>query len=794
MPQQPTPGDWRKRLRKNPLIRLFSSIWLGVSLLFLILLYASIMSALPQARGAVEMTEMEAFDHWIFGTLIALFCIALTTATIIRIRLNAINAGVLTVHTGLLLLTGGSWWYFGGKIEGDLHLRTPRVQILSTGMGGERVLDEMPAIKGQTWSQFAPMLGGEIRLAVMDAKPEGLESAGHVTVGAVIDGAQPRMLELDPDATATAALNDKVSVRLKTFPPERKFYNKERAALFYRKVNGVAAGAPPAADVATASAAAPGRHDWEMVEIRGLPIFRERYLGKETLRDTEGRPVPSKRTSPVLKVAGVPIPTGWFEHWRMPIELDTPGLPFDVKITGFVPYLARVEPALSDGGTQENPAIRLRLAAGRESLERSLFANSPARSMLDTQTPIEFRWIQSEAERDALLRPLAGPHELYIEVKDPPVTQTLAISEGQVIKVEGTPYELTVQSVSPSWPMMTPGYEGAGSPMASVDVTNGEKSYNRTVIQRFPELSQDIDEQGTRHREPYDPNLVLRYRTAANGWALVTAGPDLPPVLGIFDPDGAVRREALRVLEPKSITLAGARLSFEIAALVRRAREDIVPVIEPLERRRPNLLPRSVSAVRFEFSGRGEHQDWSESRWCLFSFYPNMPDEIEPIFVQLPGESEKYELVYSRLEHDLGGQLGPGRLIVSWFPGQRGVESWRSEYLVQMDGSDQITHGSVYTNQTDVVGQWTLFQSTADGRDHWKWTGLGVGNRKGIWPMVLGCCFITIGCLYAFYVKPVLLRRRSERAKARTAQADQQPKFNGRPGARPRPDLVEVGS
>ncbi len=778
MAQQST--DWRKQLRKNPLIRFFSSIWLGVALLFLILVYASVMSALPQVRGAVEMTEMEAFDHWVFGALIALFCIALTTATVIRIRFNAINAGVLTVHTGLLLLTGGSWWYFGGKIEGDLHLRTPRIQIVSTAMGSERVLDEMPAIKGQTWSQFAPMLGGEIRLAVMDTKSEGLESTARATVGAVIDGSQPRMLELDGDATA--ALNDKVSVRLKTFPPERKFYNKELAALFYRKVNG------------TAAAAGHDRHDWEMVEIDGLPIFRERYLGDEVLRDTEGRPVPSKRTSPVLKVAGVPIPTGWFEHWRMPIELETPGLPFDVKITGFVPYLSRVEPALSDGGTEENPAVRLRLSTRNESLERSLFAKSPARSMLDTHTPIEFRWVQSEAEREALLRPLAGPHELTIEVKDPPVTQTLTISEGQVIKVEGTPYELTVKSVSPSWPMMTPGYEGASSPMASVDVTNGEKSYNRTVIQRFPELSQDIDEQKVRHREPYDPNLVLRYRTSADGWALLTAGPDLPVVLGIFERDGTVRRETLTVGRPQSVQFATGRLVFEVAALVRKAREDIVPVIEPLERRRPNLLARSMSAVRFEFTGRGEHKDWSESRWCLFSFYPNMPDEIEPIFVQLPGESEKYELVYSRVEHDLGGRLGPGRLIVTWFPGQRGVESWRSEYLVQMDGSDQVTHGSVYTNQTDVVGDWTLFQSTADGRDHWKWTGLGVGNRKGIWPMVLGCVFITIGALYAFYVKPVLLRRRSERAKARPAETDRQPQFNGQPAGRPRPDLVEVGS
>ena len=38
-------------------------------------------------------------------------------------------------------------------------------------------------------------------------------------------------------------------------------------------------------------------------------------------------------------------------------------------------------------------------------------------------------------------------------------------------------------------------------------------------------------------------------------------------------------------------------------------------------------------------------------------------------------------------------------------------------------------------------------------------TVFGVGNRQGIWPMTLGCVLITAGCLYAFYVKPVLKRR-----------------------------------
>ncbi|MEE8170374.1 MAG: cytochrome c biogenesis protein CcsA, partial [Phycisphaerae bacterium] len=38
------------------------------------------------------------------------------------------------------------------------------------------------------------------------------------------------------------------------------------------------------------------------------------------------------------------------------------------------------------------------------------------------------------------------------------------------------------------------------------------------------------------------------------------------------------------------------------------------------------------------------------------------------------------------------------------------------------------------------------------------WTVLGVGNRRGILTMLIGCTLIAIGLLYAFYVKPVLKR------------------------------------
>jgi hypothetical protein len=110
--------------RRNPLIRLFSSIWLGVALLALIVVYSSVVSAFAPVRWALEMTEMQAFRHWTFVVLVVLFLLALFTATFLRTRWNRLNAGALTAHLGLLLLSVGALAYFGTKVEGDVLLQS----------------------------------------------------------------------------------------------------------------------------------------------------------------------------------------------------------------------------------------------------------------------------------------------------------------------------------------------------------------------------------------------------------------------------------------------------------------------------------------------------------------------------------------------------------------------------------------------------------------------------------------------------------------------------------------------
>jgi hypothetical protein len=60
-------------------------------------------------------------------------------------------------------------------------------------------------------------------------------------------------------------------------------------------------------------------------------------------------------------------------------------------------------------------------------------------------------------------------------------------------------------------------------------------------------------------------------------------------------------------------------------------------------------------------------------------------------------------------------------------------------------------------------GSWLFFQAQWDPEGQ-RWTILGVGNRPGVPVMIGGCVMIVVGVLYAFYVKPVIIRRMKEKA------------------------------
>jgi hypothetical protein len=103
-------------------VRFFSSVVLGITLLALLGAYIGVGSGLPGMRAHLEMTDLQFFDAWPMRILLALLAVNLTVVTLRRIPLTLFKLGVWTVHIGILTLIGGSVWYFSHKQEGSVRI------------------------------------------------------------------------------------------------------------------------------------------------------------------------------------------------------------------------------------------------------------------------------------------------------------------------------------------------------------------------------------------------------------------------------------------------------------------------------------------------------------------------------------------------------------------------------------------------------------------------------------------------------------------------------------------------
>lgn len=84
---------------------------------------------------AFEMTELEFYAWWPMRAMLMIFTINLIIATIRRIEFKFVNLGVLTVHTGIVMIAIGSVYYQMFKQEGDTLLLAGGAMQGHAGMG-----------------------------------------------------------------------------------------------------------------------------------------------------------------------------------------------------------------------------------------------------------------------------------------------------------------------------------------------------------------------------------------------------------------------------------------------------------------------------------------------------------------------------------------------------------------------------------------------------------------------------------------------------------------------------------
>ncbi|RME38836.1 MAG: hypothetical protein D6788_06625, partial [Planctomycetota bacterium] len=209
------------------------------------------------------------------------------------------------------------------------------------------------------------------------------------------------------------------------------------------------------------------------------------------------------------------------------------------------------------------------------------------------------------------------------------------------------------------------------------------------------------------------------------------------------------------------------------------AREEIRPFIVP-PASRDRDAGETFSMIRLEVADGGERQ----VRWVPFHQYALPSDDYAyagrfryaPVTFRAP-DGTTVEVMFSRerlplpapvaledfqLDTHIGGYTGQALTIRNYISKLRFLKDgkWTEPRTVRVNGP------------TEFGGYW-YFQSMWDKPPNgmpqggMNYTGLGVGNRNGVYVQLFGASLAVAGMIFSFYIKPVLRRKEEAREAQR---------------------------
>jgi len=451
----------------------------------------------------------------------------------------------------------------------------------------------------------------------------------------------------------------------------------------------------------------------------------------------------------------------------------------------------------------------------------------------------EQRWAELTADipmpADMNKRPAGG---LIVRIPAQNIARIFPIEPGGTIDVGGYSLELTSLSPRPPFPIITPGFEGAGSSVAVVRITPpaapgdaGVKPFDRYIYSRFPELTQDLsatekNAQGMPLRTPPRPDIELSFIDASMVQVHFDERPDgtvrgfirLPLAQG--KGVSVIRTDALKTgdslpVGPSLVLRLGERLpSVERTAVPRR-------ITGPQREKDLGTHKQAAIAVEVSTPAANGQPAWSTTVWLPFQLYTNERVGATASIVRVPG-GRTVQLAFGRLWHPLPGLgLQLADFSMTPYPHSEQPQDFRSDLIVtkfdhagrpvanerRATSLNEPLLESPYlwdSERSGIVnavawigstlgdtrfkfsqsgwdsGGWTETKARADTgelpRPYGRFTILGVGNNPGIKIIALGAVLTCAGIPWAFYVKPWMINRR-KRAFAQAAA-------NGRPPVR----------
>jgi hypothetical protein len=691
-------------------------------------------SVMVRRLPILEMSELEFYAWWPLKLILGVFVVNMVVATVRRIEFTFVNLGVLTVHTGIVTLALGSIYYQALKEEGDMLL-----------------------LAGQPDSSGKPAPGR----------------------------------------------------------PEAAFYDNTRVALWVSEDGGERWQQLPLEGV-------PRYNDYNLgaLGLEGLGAGNEEYDRGRTL----SLPLQQRGSAnlPAMRIVGYAQYAELANRWVSARHLGwgggegrggSGGGGIPIRQVALVQHGA--------GGADGPPAISLRPTqpAGRVIEMGGLLGIEYTPGMSAE------RWADLSSEL-----PPGTRHALVVEVKGgegaPPFRAVYPVENGTEIAVGDTGYRLLVRELMsrPPFPIITRGYEGARSSVAIVRVTPPEPKawFDRWVYHRFPEIGQDMSSernaQGMPLRRDMDPAIRIGYIDASISQVYldeVAGGEGERKARALLRPAGGAARVVEDLATGSSVQIAP-NASLRLGERCEDGVEVEIPMpVPPAERDGKLVGTHQRAAIALELSGATTGgEGWKRVVWVPFTQYIHISQELTRA-VELP-DGRTLRLAFGRLRRELPGlalQLVDFEMIP--YPGSDVPRDYRSDLsILRLGGSvREMSHevkptslnepllvrvpfraregvpwvASAIGRLVSVVApvQYKFSQAGWDAegwretaaaaargelpRAYARYTILGVGNNPGIYVIAAGAVMMSLGIPWAFYVKPLLVRRRKKRIQSELA-------------------------
>ncbi|MBC8203119.1 MAG: hypothetical protein H8E91_04750 [Planctomycetes bacterium] len=744
-------------------IDLFTTVWLGITTLCTLFVYCSVGSSgvpvsfailEPQTwvnvRESMEMTEFEWFHWWPFKWLVALLCLNMSIVTLRRIPFNILTIGVWSIHGGVIVMVIGCVVYFAKKVEGDVVVSRTQVEI---SMPNQDTVSMVATPANSVWvgdwsftiSDLNPnweLMSGDdagkkaYAVTVSVRGPEDEHFMRQLILGypeytedVIATGDPKKPMARAKKVLGTALVDDSINIQLAPDAKDR-FFVTQSAAIYMREISE--SGEPISS--------------WTERPIENLPRFND-YI--PTLNDVWGAP------TDVMRSLSLNLSPANGEDF----------LQQDVVVTGYLRYAFPGSRIVA--GEELFPVVwvSLRKSDGTEQ-GVEMYAFDKSLNTADA-TLMSYRWLEDETELDVLQKNLKP--SILCTVNNTEYVIPITNKES-FTQIGDTDYSYKIKSVQNDLHI-----SGVVVSLAQIEIKNGEKQWERWVFDN-PAMNRDVIE-GVEHEEDtatfIDDAITMRYSAGGSPITVIGGldGGAYGLLMGIGDDDpqyhNMVVGEPINLTDEVTITLTRAES---------KTKNETRPSIVPPSQRDPSAS-NFYSMVKLAIPT----PSGAATSWLPFHQYPFQSQKetvrrfrYEPTVMQLPN-GRMFEVLFSRKSAPLPVPVALDAFEIDshigGFSGRTSsVLNWRS--LIRFMGDEEV-EVAVSVNDPKSYGNYWFFQSQWDPPDSTSpglnYTVLGVGNRFGIFPMLFGCCLTVAGMIWAFYVKPMIKRRRQLAIYERTA-------------------------